>query len=93
MLERFTLDPLAMVELHPHDHGVSPGHSGVDGDKVTLMSRSLTMSSVRLRELLRGFYDFVYGQAEVFVESLVGCGCSEPMQAQGNSIRSDPSLP
>jgi hypothetical protein len=61
MLERFTLDPLAIVELHPHDHGVSPGHSGVDGDSVTLMSRNLTVSAIRLRELLRGFYDFVYG--------------------------------
>jgi len=38
--ETFTLAPAAIEEAHPQLNGVSPGHSGVSGLRVTLMSRS-----------------------------------------------------
>src|SRR5512141_1597813 len=42
MLERLTDDPFEIVAVQPHDHGVSPGHSGVDGETLMLMSLILT---------------------------------------------------
>ena len=37
--ETFTLAPAPIDEAHPQLNGVSPGHSGVSGLSVTLMSR------------------------------------------------------
>jgi hypothetical protein len=39
--ETLTLAPAPMSDAQPHENGVSPGHSGVSGLRVTLMSRSL----------------------------------------------------
>src|SRR4030081_1454185 len=37
--ETLTLAPALINEAHPHVNGVSPGHSGVSGLSMTLMSR------------------------------------------------------
>src|SRR5512141_307923 len=49
MLERLTDDPFEMVAVQPHDHGVSPGHSGVDAETLMLMSLILTESRAHRR--------------------------------------------
>jgi hypothetical protein len=40
-VETFTLAPALINEAQPQVNGVSPGHSGVSGFSVTLMSRSV----------------------------------------------------
>ena len=93
MLERLTLEPFTIVAVHPHDHGVSPGHSGVDAERLMLMSRSLTISIAWLCELLCSLHDFVYGETQMLIELLVGGRRTEAMQSECDTIRPNPSLP
>jgi hypothetical protein len=49
--DTLTLAPAAIEEAHPHVNGVSPGHSGVSGLSVTLMSRSRGSLSLTMTTL------------------------------------------
>ena len=88
--ERLTLDPFEIVAVHPHDQGVSPGHSGVLGETLMLMSRKRTKSADELLCCLDYLRD---SNAEVFVDLLVGSGCAKAMKAECDTIVADPLLP
>src|ERR1700686_362194 len=62
--DTLTLAPAAIEEAHPQVNGVSPGHSGVSGLSVTLISRSNGSRSFTMTTLsgsgIADIYDYFF---------------------------------
>src|SRR6476661_4300998 len=91
MDETLTLLPPAIVDGHPQEYGVSPGHCGVPGPRTTLMSRRRPFGSGD--KLFRGFDDFFHGEPKLLVDRLVGSRSAEAIDAKNDPVVADPALP
>src|SRR5256714_6857180 len=98
--ETLTLAPAPISDDQPQVKGVSPGHSGVSGLRVTLMSfKSGSLPFIESRplllpyDLLSGLHDVVYCNSEVLVNGRTGSGCAETLETEDDSVVTDPLVP
>src|SRR3954468_10269028 len=98
--ETLTLAPADIDDAHPQVNGVSPGHSGVSGFSVTLMSRSkgslpfIPCPGLFLsHEPLCRLYHLLYSDAEMLIDGLCGSGCAEALETQNDAIVAHPAIP
>src|SRR3954471_7359305 len=102
-VDTFTLAPAPISDAQPQVNGVSPGHSGVSGLRVTLMSRRASSSPFMMRtplqvvsfthELLRGLDHVVDGDSEVGIDCRRRSRRTEALITENYSVVADPAVP
>src|SRR4051812_3335619 len=99
--DTFTLAPAAIDDAQAQVNGVSPGHSGVSGFSVTLMSRSRgSLPFMRARselflpqKLLRRLDHFLNGDAEMLIDGGRRSRSAEAVDAENYPVVTDPAVP